>query len=218
MKYYLTYQDLNYILIYKHKKNISIRVKEGIIEVSAPYNTSLQYIEQLLEDYKERLMDQINNYSPYYELKDQGYIYIFDTKYIINYIYDHKNQCLIKDNIIYVYGKDLNKSLSVYTHQLLYNYIIERMIKYLSYDFDLDMPEVVIKKYKSKWGSCYYKENRISFNISLIHIEKELIDYVIIHELCHFLVHNHSVLFYNEVEKRLPEYKRLIKSLKEKHV
>ena len=77
---------------------------------------------------------------------------------------------------------------------------------------------MIIKFYKGRWGCCFYKENKVCFNISLIHLEKDLIDYVIVHELCHFLQANHSKEFYKEIEKRIPDYKQRIKRLKEKHV
>ena len=54
--------------------------------------------------------------------------------------------------------------------------------------------------------------------LSLVHLEKDLIDYVIVHELTHFLQANHSALFYQEIEKRMPDYKQRIKRLKEKHI
>ena len=50
-----------------------------------------------------------------------------------------------------------------------------------------------------------------------VHLEKDLIDYVIVHELCHFLQANHSRYFYNEIEKRIPNYKECIRRLKEVH-
>lgn len=218
MKQYMKYKDLEYCLLYKNKKNISIRVKEGIIVVSAPFHTSISFIEDLLEQYRDKLIKQIQSYNPYYDLNNGGYVYIFNKKYTIVQDCFYKGECYIDKDKIIVGNKNINKSLSLYLYKLLYDYLIEKIIGYLSYDFDLDMPKVEIKKYKSKWGTCYYKENRISFNISLVHLEKELIDYVIVHELCHFLVHNHSSLFYNEIEARLPEYKSLIKKLKEKHV
>ena len=76
---------------------------------------------------------------------------------------------------------------------------------------------IEIKKYKSRWGSCYYRDHRVSFHLGLIHLEKELIDYVILHELVHFLQPNHSALFYQEIAQRMPCYKEIQKRLKEKH-
>ena len=81
--------------------------------------------------------------------------------------------------------------------------------------FILPMPAVEIKKYKSRWGACYPKINKVSFNLALVHLNYELIDYVIVHELCHFLQPNHSKQFYQEIKKRLPNYKQCEKKLKE---
>ncbi len=75
-----------------------------------------------------------------------------------------------------------------------------------------------LRNTKEDGGSCYYKEGKVSFNLSLIHLDKELIDYVIVHELTHFLQANHSTLFYQEIAKRMPDYKERLKRLKEKHV
>ena len=58
-------------------------------------------------------------------------------------------------------------------------------------------------------------QNKVSFNLVLVHLEKCLIDYVIIHELCHFIQPNHSKLFYQEIEKRMPDYKAKEERLKE---
>ncbi len=218
MKHYLKYKQLEYVLIYKQKKNISIKVKDGMIVVSAPYNTSITYIEECLDKYEDRLKKQLDQYCPYYDIKDDGFIYIFNKKYKIIHILDYQNNILIEEDKIYIYSYDMNKCISQYLYKLLYDYIVERLLYYLAYEFDLDMPSIMIKKYKSKWGSCHYHDNKLSFNFSLIHIEKDLIDYVIVHELCHFIVHNHSALFYNEIEKRMPDYKLRIQRLKEKHV
>ena len=132
---------------------------------------------------------------------------------------------LIEDNIrkyheqyLYVYHQNIAQCVENYLKRILLNYIEEKIIYYLAYDFDLNMPRIEIKKYKGRWGSCYYKEGKVSFNLSLIHLDKELIDYVIVHELTHFLQANHSTLFYQEIAKRMPDYKERLKRLKEKHV
>ena len=71
---------------------------------------------------------------------------------------------------------------------------------------------------KRRWGACFYQKNRVCFNLVLAHIDYALIDYVIVHELTHFLQANHSTLFYQEIAKRMPDYKERLKRLKEKHV
>ena len=68
-------------------------------------------------------------------------------------------------------------------------------------------PIIELKKTKRRYGACYYRQNRVVFNPILIHFSTDFIDYVVVHELCHFIEPNHSKAFYEEVEKWLPDYK-----------
>ena len=88
----------------------------------------------------------------------------------------------------------------------MFDYIDNRIDEYLLKDFHFNKPQIIIKYYKSRWGSCYYNENKVSFNSTLVHLGKEIIDSVIIHELCHFIVSDHSKSFYQEVYQRMPDY------------
>lgn len=66
---------------------------------------------------------------------------------------------------------------------------------------------------KSRWGSCS-SSGTISINWNLIFLSQDLLDYVIIHELCHTIHHNHSDKFWLEVSKILPNYKEKRSELK----
>lgn len=210
-------ETIKYQLIYKQMKNVRIRVKDGLLIVSAPYATSLEYIEQLIYTYQKRILTQLHAYQPYYQYYENGYVFIYAQRYHLIIRDVGIKQCQFHGSDLYVYHHDIQTCVEKECQKLLRGYIEERVIHYLANDFDLDMPRIDIKKYKSRWGSCYYKENRISFHLGLIHLEKKLIDYVIVHELCHFLYPDHSALFYREIEKRLPDYRQLQKCLKEKH-
>ena len=60
--------------------------------------------------------------------------------------------------------------------------------------------------FKSKWGSCDSR-HKLTFNWNLIKAPHSIIDYVVIHELCHIIQLNHSKIFWQEVEKYDPKYK-----------
>ena len=62
-----------------------------------------------------------------------------------------------------------------------------------------------IKKYKSKWGSCSYNGN-ISYSWPIIMSPIKIIDYLVVHELCHLIEHNHSNLFWQKVQNYVPDY------------
>ncbi len=66
---------------------------------------------------------------------------------------------------------------------------------------------VKIKTQKSRWGSCGI-HNDIHINWSLIMAPSEVLEYVVVHELCHIKERNHSANFWNLVAKQLPEYQK----------
>lgn len=74
--------------------------------------------------------------------------------------------------------------------------------------------KITIRSQHSRWGSCSEKGN-LNFNCLLMLMPDEVIDYVVVHELCHRIEMNHSPRFYAEVERVMPEYGRWKQWLKE---
>jgi len=64
---------------------------------------------------------------------------------------------------------------------------------------------VTVKDYKTRWGSCSSKGD-VSFNWRIIMTPHQIIDYVVIHELCHLLEHNHSPKYWRLLERHIPDY------------
>ncbi len=67
--------------------------------------------------------------------------------------------------------------------------------------------KVVVKKLKSRWGSAT-KSGIIHLNETLAKTPPKVIDYVIIHELCHLKIHDHSSKFWNLLYKTMPNYEK----------
>ena len=66
--------------------------------------------------------------------------------------------------------------------------------------------KIIVRSYKRRWGSCSHKKD-ISYNWKLIMAPEKIIRYVVIHELCHLVHFNHSRDFWKSVEKIIPDYK-----------
>lgn len=73
---------------------------------------------------------------------------------------------------------------------------------------------ITIRNQKTRWGSCSGKGN-LNFNCLLMLTPDEVVDYVVVHELCHLIEMNHSKAFWAQVEQVMPDYKKHRKWLKE---
>ena len=72
---------------------------------------------------------------------------------------------------------------------------------------------VTVKNYKSRWGSCSAKGD-ISYNWRIILAPHSIVDYVVVHELCHMLEHNHSSKYWKHVERHVPNWRECRQWLK----
>lgn len=68
-------------------------------------------------------------------------------------------------------------------------------------------PEIKLVKMKKQWGNCSIK-GYLTLNPMLVKAPRECIDYVILHELCHFVEHNHSPNFYRLLTQVMPDWKK----------
>ena len=90
---------------------------------------------------------------------------------------------------------------------------LSKRIEDLSNKHGFKYNKVTIKYQKTRWGSCS-GYNNISLNLKLIRLPSNLIDYVILHELVHTLVKNHSPLFWRSLDKYVGNARSLNKELK----
>ena len=91
---------------------------------------------------------------------------------------------------------------------------LERRLSELAEQHNFRYNRVSIRNQKTRWGSCSSKDN-ISLNMKLLHLPDHLIDYILLHELVHTRVKNHSKDFWNELETVVPNARIIDKQLRE---
>lgn len=85
--------------------------------------------------------------------------------------------------------------------------IIPKRVTYFAEIVGVTYGRITIRNQKSRWGSCSSKGN-LNFNCLLMLMPPEVLDYVVVHELCHRKEMNHSTKFWAEVRKVLPDYEK----------
>ena len=133
---------------------------------------------------------------------------------------EEKQEWILK-NLEKIQKRDAQKEnvqkLSALERQHLQNkacVVIPRRVAYYAEKLGVSYGKITLRQQKTRWGSCAANGN-LNFNWLLILAPPEVLDYVVVHELCHRREMNHSQAFWKEVEKILPDYRERQKWLKD---
>lgn len=195
------------LITIKKIKNTHFRFRDGAFVISCNRWTSKRQIIAGLDKYADYLLKHAENKNlP----MGEGFIYIFGVKVTLN---DNK---VIRftdgSEIKYKDEASLKKELK----KLLLKYITNK-VGYYSKVMNLPLYKVTVRDMNTRFGSNSRYTKSLHFALKLVHFAPEIIDSVIIHELAHIPVANHSKDFYNVVYKYCPNYdiyrKKLIRGI-----
>lgn len=198
----------NIDIIKKKNKNTYIRVKNGEIVVTTNYLVSKNSIKKLINDNIDSIKKMMESDKRKNDKEEE--FYYFGKKYNIIYGF---NEIEIVDDKIYASNiKDMKRYLDneihrIYSERLNYWYGV--------FMEKIPVPNLKIRKMTSRWGVCNIKNYNVTLNYQLSKYNIRCLDYVIVHELSHFVYPNHSRDFWNLVGKYYPNYKECRKELKE---
>lgn len=91
---------------------------------------------------------------------------------------------------------------------------LEQVLPLVS-SFGVSRPVIKVRKMKSQWGNCHWAQGYITLNLALHRCPEHLRRYVVLHELVHFLHHDHGSGFYAVMDKLMPEWKNYRRELKD---
>lgn len=196
-------------IIRKNNKNIYFRFKDnGTLYVTCNRFVSVTEVKRLITSNESSLLKMYKNFLKQNE-KNNHFYYLGDP-YTIVYDDSLKKVTIIDDMI---YTKDEKMLEKWYKNEALK--IFGERIKAQVINFH-DIPEFTwkIRKMTTRWGVNNVTKRIITLNSELLKKDVTLIDYVIVHELCHFYEANHSQRFWNQVSIRYPYYKLARKRLR----
>jgi hypothetical protein len=197
-------------------KSATITVEEGKVCVVVPRQLESERITKLLKDKNRWIKEKIalhrkalpatqkqlvsgesfsylgRNYRLKVQQGDYQPIKLINGRFAITLRAGADNPDLIKDSLLSWYKQHAELKLTEK---------VKRYSKMMNVKFN----SVGLKDYKSRWGSCSV-EGDITFNWKVIMAPNRIVDYVVIHELCHLIHHDHSQNFWREVEKIMPKY------------
>ena len=213
---------MEYQITRKRIKNFILRIYPDLkIAVSAPISASDRDIEKFISskrEWIEKTLEKIKSRQENLKAKKEKGINILGREVELRIISSDLKRIRLTENSLYFYTNESSKS---FIEKILLDWKIEKLKeileKYLEKYATLLETKInyyKIKKLSSAWGIYHKRENYISFNFDLIEKEEPLIEYVVLHELCHIFHMDHQKGFWSLVEKYMPDYKERRKKLK----
>ncbi len=213
---------MEYQITRKRIKNFILRIYPDLkITVSAPISASDRDIEKFISskrEWIEKTLEKIKSRQENLKAKKEKGINILGREVELRIISSDLKRIRLTENSLYFYTNESSKS---FIEKILLDWKIEKLKeileKYLEKYTTLLETKInyyKIKKLSSAWGIYHKRENYISFNFDLIEKEEPLIEYVVLHELCHIFHMDHQKGFWSLVEKYMPDYKERRKKLK----
>lgn len=132
--------------------------------------------------------------------------------YTLRYVNDRSVRLDSVENILYLPDKNPRERLVKWLKENAKRIFTEATAE-KAREMDVEARSVSVTSARTRWGSCS-QDNSIRYSFRLLYMKKELVEYVITHELAHIKHKNHSPAFWREVEKYVPDWREKRKRLK----
>jgi predicted metal-dependent hydrolase len=212
-------RQIAYQIIYSDRKTLGITVRpDQSVIIKAPADAPLDKIKEKILKKAPWIIRQQNLFLSFHPIAPEkqyiggeSHLYL-GRQYRLKIILQKKEDVKLKGQFFEVYIRDKSRVKSQVEEWYRYNArkklieiakpLIEKFRKY-----NVEPSSIVLKHMPTRWGSCTTK-GKIILNPELIKAPKGCIEYVIIHELCHLVHHNHSQKFIDLQTKEMPDWEK----------
>ena len=191
-------------------RGMSLNVNgNGQVAVKVGYLTkySDDEIQCFIDKHKRFLRNQLADYSKVQlpDFNDGGKVCLLGKEYTVVRNED-VSSFAIEGNILKVPIRFSNLQTERFFGNLLFPHV-KAMTELYAEVYGLSFSYVGLHTWYSAWGTHFREDDSIKYNVALIFVPEDCVEYVVAHELCHSLHHNHSEAFWAEVERIYPRYK-----------
>lgn len=208
------------------KKTASIKIIDGSVQVIVPQKLSNTRVEELIRKRTPWIRQKLRQQSetvipkPKEYVSGENFTYL-GRNYRLKLLTGGLREVKLREGYLELAvskrttGKDIRNALVDWYEEHARERLTEKTAQY-SETMGVSYNSIVVKNYKSRWGSCSSKGD-ISYNWRIIIAPHHIVNYVVVHELCHLKHPNHSPAYWNSVKRVIPDYKEYRQWLK-KHV
>ena len=220
-------KEFGEIKIRKNKLARSVKLSVGVdgsLRASIPYYSPEFAVRRLVNGNRDEIRKMLATHNAKNSYQDGDLIGKTHTLFLRKFsgeeikISNEGNQILVQipQELAFenpLVQSEIRKTVSKILRKQAKAYL-PRRIDFLAEKYGFNFKKLRFSHTGTRWGSCS-SSGTISLNIALMNLPHHLIDYVIIHELCHTRQMNHSSKFWQEVEKYCPDYKKYVQEIKQ---
>lgn len=216
------------ILKYTRRKSIGIKVRPpGEVVVHAPVGMPEGLIREVLVEKREWIFRKLSDVQTRQSKTIQHTYASGDRFYYLGkpYTLCVEEVFFVKKPVVNITDGDLRvmvpsstpeeikKALHMW-YKLQAERVINERINYYKTFFTVEPSAIQVKEQKKRWGSCSSKR-KLMFNWRIVMAPMDVLDYIVVHEMCHMVHMNHSSVYWALVKSIMPDYKEKQTWLKE---
>jgi predicted metal-dependent hydrolase len=222
---------IDYQVLRSRRKTLALQVKQGLVFVRAPYHIDEKCISSFIQKkdawLRAKIFEQNQTVDYCCDFTQDSKLFVFGQLVTLNITFANSGEKSSTSLIELTNGHQalaivlstriqhkltnesqlaivIKKQIEHYFMQQAQRYILPK-VEYYSKLTQLAPTSIKIRQYRARWGSCNNR-GELSFNYLLMMLPNHVIDYVVVHELCHLRYLNHSTTFWQLVAKFFPDY------------